>query len=122
MAEDPLFLRDVYRIQEENWDDDTQKTVTAEEAIKKASKGSNATLEDSLRGIYERLGKGFGSVGQTAPAAAAKTNGNGKKPAPKTAVVPSNSAGGASAPKKPSEMTPTEWSAYKRARFEEAND
>lgn len=120
MAEDPLFLRDVYRIQGENWDNETQSTVTVEQAIKKAAKNGGGTLEESLRGVYERLGKGFGSVGATAPAAAAKTN--GKKPAPKTAVVPASAGAGGGAPKKPSEMTPTEWAAYKRAKFEEAED
>lgn len=120
MAEDPLFLRDVYRIQEENWDDDTQRTVTVEEAIKKATKGNAVSLEDSLKQIYERLGKGFASVGQTAPPAAAKTN--GKKPAPKTAVVPSTAAGGASAAKKPSEMTTQEWRKHFAARMNETED
>ncbi len=120
MADDPLFLRSIYSIQEENWDDDTQRTVTVEEAIKKAVKGGSASLEDSLRQLHERLGKGFAVVGQTAPPAAAKTN--GKKPAPKTAVVPSNSSGGTSAPKKPGDMSPSEWRKHFNARMREASD
>lgn len=119
MADDSLFLQAVYRIQEENWNDDTQSTVTVEQAIKKAAKGAGADLETELRALHERLSKGF-AIGEAAPAAAAKTN--GKKPAPKTAVVPVSSNGGGGASKKPSEMTPQEWAKYRAQRMAEAED
>lgn len=119
LAEDPNFLQAVFRIQQENWDPVQQKTVTAEEAIRKAAKGAKQPLEDELRGIYERLGKGFGAAAPAAETAPVK---NGKKPAPKTAVTPPNTTGGASAPKKPSDMTPLEWREYSRKRLEESED
>ena len=77
---------------------------------------SDWNWETELRALHERLGKAFVPAAAAEPAAAAPKP-NGKKPAPKTAVVPSTSTGGgASAPKKPSEMTPSEWAAYKRAK------
>lgn len=118
LAEDPNFLQAVFRIQQENWDPVQQKTVTAEEAIRKAAKGAKQPLEDELRGIYERLGKGFGAATPAPEASPPK----GKRPAPKTAVTPPNTTGGASAPKKPSDMTPLEWREYSRKRLEESED
>jgi hypothetical protein len=118
MADDPVFLQAVFQIQKENWDQETQQTVTVEQAIKKAMRGAKQDLESEMRGLYDRLHKGFSSVGETAPAAAAKTN--GKKPAPKTAVVPATSTGGGGGPpKRPSEMSSKEWAAYKAAKFAE---
>jgi len=119
-ADEPLFLSAVYRIQDENWNDETQSTLTVEQAIKKAVRGGSADLETGLRGLYERGKKAFEEVGSTAPAAAAKTN--GKRPAPKTAVVPVSSSGGGGPAKKPSEMTPAEWAAYRAKRMAEAED
>jgi hypothetical protein len=120
MAEDPVFLQAVFQIQKENWDPDTQQTLTVEQAIKKAAKGAKNDLESELRGLHERLNKGFASVGETAPAAAAKAN--GKKPAPKTAVVSATSTGGGGPPKKLGDMTTKEWAAYKAAKYAEAED
>lgn len=122
MADDPLFLEAVYKIQEENWDPDAQATITVEQAIKKAMRGAKTDLESELRGLHERLSKGFAAVGATAPAAASKTNGNGKKPAPKTAVVPATSNGGGGAPKSVGEMSPKEWAQYKASKFAQAED
>lgn len=122
MHDDPLFLNAIYAIQDENWDPVEERTVTVEEAIKKAARGAKTDLETELRTLHERLGKGFASVGATAPPAAAKTNGNGKKPAPKTAVTPSNSGAAGGAPKAISEMTPKEWADYKKAKFAELDD
>lgn len=119
-ADEPLFLHTVYQIQKENWDPETESTVTVEQAIKKALKGSPRDLEGDLRDIYERAKKAFEPIGSTAPAAAQKTN--GKKPAPKTAVVPVSSNGGGGLAKKPSEMSPQEWAKYRAQRMAEAED
>jgi hypothetical protein len=120
MHDDPLFLRSIYTLQEENWDDVAQRTITVEEAIKRASKQGGKPLEDELRTLYERLSKGF-TPGETAPAAVAKTN--GKKVAPKTAVTPAGAtsavAGGS---KKPSQMSPQEWRAYSASKFRDVDD
>lgn len=121
MADDPLFLQAVFAIQRDNWDEGTQSTCTLEQALKKATKGAKMDLESELRGLRDRLNKGFAEPEM--PAAAAKLNagGNGKKPAPKTAVVPTSAGAGGGPPKKPSEMTPKEWAAYKAAKFAEAD-
>jgi hypothetical protein len=118
-ADHPLFLETVFKIQQENWDPEEQKTVTVEQAIKKALRGASQDLEAELRDFYERGKKAF-EIGSAAPAAAVKTN--GKKPAPKTAVVPVSSNGGGGPPKKPSDMSPQEWAKYRAARFAEAED
>ncbi len=121
--DDPLFLEAVYRIQEENWNPETESTLTVEQAIKRATKGAKADLESELRTIATRGIKAFPDlIGSTAPAAAAKTNGNGKKPAPKTAVVPATSNGGGGAPKPVGEMSDREWAKYKAQRYAEAED
>lgn len=121
--DDQLFLEAVYRIQEENWNPDTESTLTVERAIKKAAKGAKSDLESELRTIASRGIKAFPDlIGSAAPASAAKTNGNGKKPAPKTAVVPTSSNGGGGASKKPSEMTPQEWAKYRAQRMAETED
>ncbi len=120
MADDPLFLQAVFAIQRDHWDPETESTLTVEQAIKKAAKGARTDLESELRGLHERLSKGFAAP--SIPAKVAALNGNGKKPAPKTAVVPSSSNGGGSVPKSVGEMTPQEWAKYKAARFAEADD
>ena len=121
MADDPLFLQAVFAIQRDNWNDETQSTCTVEQAIKKAAKGAKLDLETELRGLRDRLNKGFAEP--ELPAAAAKLNGggNGKKPAPKTAVVPTSAGAGGGPPKAISEMTKSEWAAYKAAKFAEAD-
>lgn len=122
MHDDPLFLQAVYRIQEENWDPVQQKTITVEEAIKKASRGANQDLESELRKLYERLGKGFTPAEAAAAAASAAAPRSGKKPAPRTAVTPPHAVSGGSAPKKPSDYSTLEWREYTRRRLEEAGD
>jgi len=121
MADDPLFLNAVFAIQRDNWDDETQSTCTIDQAIKKATKGAKTDLETELRGLRDRLNKGFAEP--TLPAAAAKLNGggNGKKPAPKTAVVPTSAGAGGGPPKAITEMTKAEWAAYKAAKFAEVD-
>jgi hypothetical protein len=123
MHDDPAFLQDIYRIQEENWDDDAQKTVTLDEAIKMAIKGGKVTLEEWHKKNAERYSRVYGQPAAAAPpvAAAAPLKG-GKKPAPKTAVVPSTSTAAAGAPLKPGDMTPQAWRKYANARLAEADD
>lgn len=117
MADDPLFLQAVFAIQRDHWDEEKQQTISVEQAIKRATKGAKQDLESELRGLRDRLNKGFAEP--TLPARAAKLNG---KPAPKTAVVPASSSGaGGGAPKPISEMTKSEWAAYKAAKFAEAD-
>jgi hypothetical protein len=64
MAEDPLFIRAVYRIQQENWDG--RETVTPEQAVRMASQGARVTLMEELKALHDRLGKAFGA--RVAPA------------------------------------------------------
>jgi hypothetical protein len=120
MADDPLFLQAVFAIQRDHWDPETESTLTVEQAIKKAAKGARTDLESELRGLHERLSKGFAAP--AVPAKVVALNGGGKKPAPKTAVVPASANGGGAVPKSVGEMSPAEWAKYKAARFAEAED
>lgn len=76
MSEDPLFLRAVYRIQQENWDG--RETVTPEQAIRMAANGSRVTLNEELKALHARLDKAFGKK----PEAEAP-----KPPAPKPKIA-----------------------------------
>lgn len=58
MADDPLFVNAIHRIQQENWDG--RETVTPEQAVRMATAGARVTLGEELKGLYERLGKAFG--------------------------------------------------------------
>jgi len=58
MSDDPLFLRAVYRIQQENWDG--RETVTPEQAVRMAASGSRVTLGEELKALHARLDKAFG--------------------------------------------------------------
>lgn len=119
MAEDPVFLNDVFRIQSENWDEERQQTCTVEEAIERSTRGGKFTIKDTLRALKERLDKAFPNE---AAAVAAETAKPGKKPAPKTAVTPVNTTPGSGAPKTPGQMSKEEWRAYARKRLEEATE
>lgn len=122
LAEDMGFLNDVFQVQKENWNEEEGRTVTVEEAIKRASK-NGPSLYDRMKAFKERLDKGFGGApAVAAPAAAAPAPKTSKKPAPKTAVTPPNTVEGGGAPKKPSDMSPQEWREYTRKRMEAEAD
>jgi hypothetical protein len=57
MAEDPLFVRAVYRIQQENWDG--RETVTPEQAVRMSAQGARVTLGEELQALHARLDKAF---------------------------------------------------------------
>ena len=75
MHEDPLFLRAVYRIQQENWDG--RETVTPEQAIRMAANGARVSLGEELKALHARLDKAFGK----------KPEPEAPKPAPKPKVA-----------------------------------
>lgn len=89
MADDPLMLQTIYRIQEENYEDGS--TVTPEQALKLAVKGAKVSLEEELKGLWNRLNPYFAQAAKPPT----PTNVPGKKPAPKSAPVPPSKANGA---------------------------
>ena len=118
MHDDPLFLQAVYNVQKDHWDPDKQQTVPVEEAIRIAARGGQS-LESELKGLLERLKKGFPEM---AAAVDAATAGKPIKKAPRTGVVPVNGTSVASVPKKPSEMTSLEWREYTKRKLAESDD
>lgn len=118
MHDDPLFLQAVYNVQKDHWDPDKQQTVPVEEAIRIAARGGQS-LESELKGLLERLKKGFPEM---AAAVDAATAGKPVKKAPRTGVVPVNGTSVASIPKKPSEMSPLEWREYTKRKLAESDD
>lgn len=58
MAEDPLFVRAIFRVQNENWDG--RETVTPEQAVRMAAQGASRTLGEEMKTLYERLEKVYG--------------------------------------------------------------
>lgn len=111
MHDDPTFIRTVIEVQRQNWDG--QSTVSPEKAIRIAAQGFQAPLQQTMRGLYDRLHKVFGvtpaqaaaAVAAVGPAAAqaavvaATPAAPAKGKANKTAVVPVNGSDAASAPK-----------------------
>ncbi len=116
LHDDMGFLSDIFQVQKENWDEDAQRTISVEEAIKRVRRNNAPSVRDNMQRFYERLHKAFGSpAAETAAPAAAKLN--GKKPAPKTAVTPPNTVEGGAAAPKPSDPG---WREYALRRMKEA--
>lgn len=116
MSSDPSYVAAIVRIQQENWDPETESTVTPEQAVKLAVKGANTPLATELQSLYQRLHSVFGaSVADNVPV----TTGQEKKAAPKSAPVPTKGTKTASAPGKFS--NPAEWRKYVDQRLAEAN-
>lgn len=122
MSSDPSYIAAIVRIQQENWDPETESTVTAEQAAKLAIKGAPAPLLDEMKNLYQRLHTVFGSAGQSAQPANTTSTENTpqveKKPAPKSAPVPTKGTKAASTPGK--FASPAEWRAYRDRKLAEA--
>lgn len=123
MSQDPQYIAAIVRIQQENWDAETETTVTPEQAAKMAAKGAGTTLLSELEGLYKRLGEVFGSA-PAAPAQAKKpTNQSESEPekpskAPRSAPVPTKGAKTPSAPGRWANRK--EWEDYRNQRLAEA--
>jgi hypothetical protein len=123
MSSDPSYIAAIVRIQQENWDEETKSTVTAEQAAKLAIRGAPAPLLDEMKNLYQRLHTVFGSAGQpqtatAQPANTPSTPQGEKRPAPKSAPVPTKGTKAASAPGK--FASPAEWRAYRDRKLAEA--
>lgn len=122
MSSDPSYIAAIVRIQQENWDPETESTVTAEQAAKLAIKGAPSPLIAEMESLYKRLHTVFGgATGQSAQAAnttSTETTPQGEKKAPKSAPVPTKGTKTASAPGK--FASPAEWRAYRDRRLAEA--
>lgn len=122
MSSDPSYIAAIVRIQQENWDPETESTVTAEQAAKLAIKGAPSPLIAEMESLYKRLHTVFGgATGQSAqPANTTSTESTpqGEKKAPKSAPVPTKGTKTASAPGK--FASPAEWRAYRDRRLAEA--
>jgi hypothetical protein len=127
MSQDPQYIAAIVRIQQENWDHETESTVTPEQAAKLAAKGAGTTLMGELEGLYKRLGEVFGGA-QAAPAAVKTAEKTPEKPAaaepekaakaPRSAPVPTK---GTRAPSAPGRFkTDAEWRAYRDQKMAEA--
>lgn len=116
MSSDPSYVAAIVRIQQENWDPETESTVTPEQAVKLAVRGANTPLATELQSLYQRLHSVFGAQPtDNVPV----TTGQEKKPAPKSAPVPTKGTKTTSAPGKFS--NPAEWRKYVEQRLAEAN-
>lgn len=123
MSSDPSYIAAIVRIQQENWDPETESTVTAEQAAKLAIKGAPAPLISEMESLYKRLHSVFGGGGtqQTPNAQATNTESTQqgeKKPAPKSAPVPTKGTKAASTPGR--FASPAEWRAYRDRKLAEA--
>lgn len=122
MSSDPSYIAAIVRIQQENWDPETESTVTAEQAAKLAIKGAPAPLISEMESLYKRLHSVFGGAAavQTPSAQAANTESTpqGEKKAPKSAPVPTKGTKAASTPGK--FKTKQEWERYRDQRLQEA--
>ncbi len=115
MADEPNFIQAIFNIQRENYDQETDSTVTPEQAIKMAVRGAPRALIEELKTLAVKLNKAFGSqmaANGNAPAQAMK------KPAPKSAVVPPTRSTEATSEKV--SMTKKEHDEYFRRRMAEA--
>lgn len=115
MADEPNFIQAIFNIQRENYDQETDSTVTPEQAIKMAVRGAPRALIEELKTLAAKLNKAFGSqvaANGNAPAQAMR------KPAPKSAVVPPTRSTEATSEKV--SMTKKEHDEYFRRRMAEA--
>lgn len=122
MADDPLFVDAVYRIQQQEYKASGERIIPIEEALDKRIGGAKMTFREELKTLAQRLLKAFPDLGAPAAPAAAPPApvSNGKRPAPRTAITPPNTVDSAGAPKRIGEMTPSEYREYKRQRYAEA--
>lgn len=122
MSSDPSYIAAIVRIQQENWDPETESTVTAEQAAKLAIRGAPAPLIAEMEGLYKRLHSVFGAAaGQSAQPAnttSTETTPVGDKKAPKSAPVPTKGTKTASTPGKFKDNA--EWRAYRDRKLAEA--
>lgn len=115
MSSDPSYVAAIVRIQQENWDPETESTVTPEQAVKLAVKGANTPLAAELQSLYQRLHSVFGaSIADNVPV----TTGQEKKPAPKSAPVPTKGTKAAAGPAKFANKQ--DWEKYRNQRLAEA--
>lgn len=121
MADDPLFVDAVYRIQQQEYKASGERIIPIEEALDKRIGGAKMTFREELKTLAQRLLKAFPDLGAPAAAAPPPTPiSSGKRPAPRTAITPPNTVDTAGAPKRISEMSPDEYRRYKQQRYAEA--
>lgn len=121
MADDPLFVDAVYRIQQQEYKASGERIIPIEEALDKRIGGAKMTFREELKTLAQRLLKAFPDLGAPAAATPPPTPiSNGKRPAPRTAITPPNTVDTAGAPKRISEMSPDEYRRYKQSRYAEA--
>jgi hypothetical protein len=108
MGDHPMFVSAALRIQEEQWDG---TALPYERIAGMAAKGTQRTLREECKDLYDRLHKAFG--GQTAAPPPVK------KPVGKSAPVPPSRGVEASGAKV---MSREERNLYERRRLEEAID
>lgn len=125
LADDPQFVEIIFAIQGQNYDPQTNSTVTPEQAIKMALRGAPRTLLEQITLQRDRLNKALAEAAEAAGAPAAATpapGATGKPKAPKTAVVPASATieaapnGKFKGPKDPA------WRAYRDKMMQEAFD
>lgn len=98
--DDALVVNAILRIQQENYDRATGRTVTPEQALKMKGRGTQRTLTDELKTMYDKLHSVFGSA---APETNGKPKPNGKI-VTKTDNIPSGSVDASSEEKLPFEL------------------
>lgn len=86
MHDDPGFIQAVFRIQQENWDG--TETVSPEQAIRMAAKGTSRALRDEMVELKKRLDQAF----PVQAAEPAEEKSLMKAPAPKTSPAPKPAA------------------------------
>lgn len=118
MAEDPMFLNAIYRIQKEHWDG--FKTLSIEQAIKKAARGAQRPLADELQGLYERLHRALGPKVAERVVAAVAVKGTAAEKGPKSAPIPPSGTGEPATPV--DKHDPVAWRKYTIAKMNEADD
>jgi hypothetical protein len=114
MSDDPLFISAIMRIQQENWDDDTQSTVTPEQAAKMAVKGAPKALRQEVEELYERLHKALGKAAPEAkPRAKPPVKAKGEEGETKEVDRPNG---------RPKPVNDKDWLKYAVARMNESRD
>ncbi len=108
MHDDPSFVSAIFRVQQEHYDG--EKTITPEQALRTAARGTSAPIMAELRKLHDRLAPIFSTPQPSASTAVAAVKaGVGRSPQPDKPPAPSKAP-----------QTERDWKISAARRLEEA--